>query len=131
MKVFVSAAHTNAQEAKRIASILESRGAEICSTWFQDAVMPYDGDVTSDELRKRGERDLHELMQADFFVQISDVPSPGGSHTELGAALMIDMQGIYLLGPRRHVFHHLTCITQCQTVEELCENLFSDNDSLD
>jgi hypothetical protein len=103
--VYVSAPCTIQETAKHAAKWLRKEGYDVTSTWH-DVMSGYDKDKSDQELADCAARDIREMSEADIFLQLTEEPSiTGGSNVELGLAMATDMD-IYVIGPKRNVFHY-------------------------
>jgi hypothetical protein len=103
--VYVSAPCTIIEMAHLVAKTLHEAGFDVTSTWH-DVLSGYDKDKSDQELADCAARDIREMSEADIFLQLTEEPSiTGGSNVELGLAMATDMD-IYVIGPKRNVFHY-------------------------
>lgn len=108
LKIYI-AGHFEARETFRpIRDRLWAMGHGVVSTWLDEVKKP-EGMLKSEFYRKLAQKDLCEINAADLLVLCTEsISERGGAATEFGFALGRH-QGclVYIVGPRRSVFHEL------------------------
>lgn len=108
-KIYIAAKYSAKERVKPYKEKLFARGHKIYSTWL-DSSLPLDSLAATsppDENKSEAKRDLDEVYRCDTFIlDTIDESATGGREVELGYA-MDGNRAIYIVGPRRNVFHFL------------------------
>ena len=127
MRLYLAGRYTRYPQIEQYAIEARALGHEITSRWHNGS---HDlNSTSSDEDRERlALEDLQDLFSArDGIVVFSAEQSGrGGYHVETGYAMGRRRQ-VYLVGPRRNVFHYLRAVRQFGTWEEFKSQVLIDN----
>ena len=120
-KVYVASKYENKALIAEMVRTLEMQGFRVTSTWHKehwDATVQLH-EVSDKELRETAWRDVHEIEQSNIVLVVTEgcENSRGGMHFETGYG-WAEEKKIVVLGPKIHVFHHLTGVAQVDTLEE-------------
>jgi hypothetical protein len=120
MKVFYIAASAARQaDARKVAALLEDRGARVQANWLKVADVSYGRAGVEDELPYHAQTDMQDVINCDEVVCLSgDAYTKGGRHAEVGAAIAIGKR-VWLVGPREHVFHYHPLVTVVEDVKHV------------
>lgn len=106
-KTVYIAARFEARAALRIfAHVMTERGYRVLSKWLN---APPESSLDNPEAPREdlAIRDLGEILSSQVFIlDTIEVSDRGGREVELGIALASRVPEIYLVGPRRNVFHY-------------------------
>lgn len=115
MKIYIAAPYPWRERALAVAEVLESKGHEVTARWIREE---------EDDVSKFGsyaDKDITDIESAQDVVVMTGYSGfrshTGGRHWETGYA-WAKGKGIWVLGPRENVFHHLEGVTQIDTAEE-------------
>lgn len=103
---------------------LQKMGYVVASRWLTEpenkTVSATLAGYDEDYLRAVAARDLEDILTSEIFIlDTLDVTERGGREVEFGVALRSEKR-IYLVGPKRNVFHRLIPEALCfNTWEEL------------
>src|SRR5216117_310723 len=94
---------------------LLAHGFEVNSRWLDEQEEKADEQLSIDEKRYFGQRDIDDIIDADLFVQFNyaehyENDRTCGRHHELGMAIVLH-KPIIIVGENRSVFHGFARIT--------------------
>jgi hypothetical protein len=122
-------------ETREAATYLRSFGIEVTSTWLTETGDPNGSmkDTPEDFCKMVARQDVEDILRADDFVIFTvDTDTPtrrGGRHVETGIALASGKRAI-VCGPRENVFHFLSGVTVCSTIEEVKDILLTKRNTI-
>jgi nucleoside 2-deoxyribosyltransferase len=89
MKIYLATPFGLAEEAKRKAAQLKSKGHSITHEWWLDPPLPGNGrdPATAAECARRASADLQAVLRAEAVVVLAGASGTGGVHVETGYAL--------------------------------------------
>ena len=115
MKVYIAAPYPIRDTAIEMMKTLEANGHVVTSRWLKAP------DELADE---HARKDLDDVRAADVLLAVNspgwENVGTGGRHVELGYALAL-RKHIILLGERTNIFHYLSHICICNSIEAVVE----------
>lgn len=114
-KVYLAARFSRFPEMQGYKGELERAGFEVTSRWVSGEHQARDGEVFSQEDRKRfAVEDYGDLCKSDIIICFTEGPNPpgrnrGGRHVEFGIALGLELE-IHVVGHRENVFYCLPSV---------------------
>lgn len=120
MRVYLAGRYQERDKLKAYAEQLRGAGIVCTSRWLDETLQPDTQlhEVSDEELIGYAIWDLQDVDEADFLVQICDVPNTrGGAHVEFGYALKGGKQ-IVVVGPEHNIFHKLPSVLKTDTWED-------------
>lgn len=128
MKIYLAARYSRYPEMQQVAQRLRALGHSVTSRWIQ-GTHQYRGDETPEQklaLRRRwAEIDFADLIQAELLLSFTEDESTlppesrsrGGRHVKFGIA-MGRMLRLWIVGPRKNVFHCIDDVRQFDTLDQ-------------
>lgn len=118
MKIYIAAPYPCREEAQRWATLLQEAGHIVTARWVtaegEDSKDPED----QAHYAKVDIEDIHKASRLLIMTGYrGDRSWTGGRHWETGYAYAMDVS-ITVIGPKESVFHHLSSVTQYDTIEE-------------
>lgn len=109
MKLYLAGASKRIEELRECRKSVVQLGHQVTSTWLEEK------EGERDEFRAL--RDLQDIRAADLIVSLTSPGiGKGGRHVEFGVALALEKHQA-IVGPREHVFHYLSCVSQFDDTE--------------
>jgi len=107
MKIYIAGFFNTRERLLEYRDELKGLGHEIVSSWLNERPKP--GQMPEAAFFKHTAiKDLTELQSSEcMIVDTFDVTPRGGREVELGFAMSDPNRLIYVVGPRRNIFHHL------------------------
>jgi nucleoside 2-deoxyribosyltransferase len=108
MKIYLAGQFESRKRLRPHASALWDLGHEVVSTWLNEVQQMKE--MSHDEFfRKLAMKDIAEIQSCDLLIQDTFKMSlRGGASTEYGLALHgFQNKLVWVVGPKRSVFHHL------------------------
>lgn len=108
MRIYLAAPFTTQDRMRGIRDVLSTFGHEVTSSWIDLAEIGEATDFDPDHCASHAASDTADLLRADAVAVFTEYgPSTtGGMHVETGIALAAGKR-IFLVGPRRNIFHTL------------------------
>jgi hypothetical protein len=108
MKIYIASRFADRERLRKHAHKIWDLGHEVTSSWL-DEVKKASGMSHDEFWTKLGRKDLQEICASDLLIRdVHDISSTGGADTEYGFALARHQHClIWLIGPKRNVFHML------------------------
>jgi hypothetical protein len=97
MRVYLSASYSRRSEMQDYADLLDSLGFTVQSRWVRQ---------DNPDLPTAASDDLLDVLGSDVLLHFTEGPDGGGKEVELGIALG-SLKEIFIIGPKKNVFHHL------------------------
>lgn len=114
IKAYIAGSYSGRARVKAEADRLKKYGVRILSHWFNDdhfIEKAWDGDLGGKVAESMAMGDLYQILDADLFIlDTMDKSSTGGSDTELGLALIRNLDrniNLVHIGPYRNIFQTL------------------------
>jgi hypothetical protein len=118
--IYLAASYSRLREMQEYRDQLRELGYRVRARWVDGEHEAIDGTATVGEQSIFAQDDVEDVMAADILIHFTTgLPSRGGSHVELGLALMRQkfestlgqrVMRIVVVGPRQHVFHALPAV---------------------
>jgi nucleoside 2-deoxyribosyltransferase len=107
-KIYIASFFNTRQRLRPYRDELWKLGYEITSTWLDETAKPHGMNI-HEFFRKLAIKDIAEIYRADILIiDTIDVTPRGGREVELGVAVAsFQNKLLYLVGPKRNVFHEL------------------------
>jgi len=108
MKIYLAAKFLRRDNIRPFRDEIWSLGHEVVSTWLDEVKRPTDMDSATFK-KKLAMKDIAEVISADLLILDTFAASEtGGKEVEFGVALgRFQTKLIWIVGPKRNVFHEL------------------------
>jgi nucleoside 2-deoxyribosyltransferase len=126
VKAYIAARYGRRDEAREVASQLQSLRYDITSSWLWQVEDEMLYDEGPEAASRFAQKDVEEIRGADAVVYLSEkednVWGRGGRHVEFGIAVALEKH-IFVIGPMENLFHYLPGITHCNHLDDFIEYL--------
>lgn len=108
MKIYLAAPFTTQDRMRGVRDVLTALGHDVTSSWIDLDEIGEATDFDPSRCAPHAAADTADLLRADAVAVFTDCgqSTTGGMHVETGIALAAGRQ-IFLVGPRRNIFHTL------------------------